>query len=210
MSYNMEEFWSKQAYEKGRNAVIGDYQFGTATMIGFLTRNFSFDNKNVLDAGTGVGRLLEAFFINNAPEKVIGCDVSPKMLEYAETVAKTKGWKEKCELVEASVTKMPFADKQFDFVNCVTVCCHMPDYDVFKKALSELQRVCKSELLIIDPTCIANKYENAEWHYCIRRRAKYIENLPEMELKYCNEYVFGRTEDADAIRTAMYFVRKES
>lgn len=92
----------------------------------------------ILDAGCGTGLLLKKL---KKFGQVYGIDISNEALKFA----KKRGIK---NLYQASVTKLPFADKKFDLVLSIDVLYHQ-NVSSDQKALRELYRVLKPEGLLI-------------------------------------------------------------
>jgi ubiquinone/menaquinone biosynthesis C-methylase UbiE len=86
--------------------------------------------KDVLECGCGTGLLLERFarFAKSAR----GIDLSPGMLERA----RARG----LDVVEGSVTRLPFDDETFDVTCSFKVLAHVPEIG---KALAEMARVTR-------------------------------------------------------------------
>lgn len=86
--------------------------------------------KDILECGCGTGLLLERFasFARSAK----GLDLSPGMLEKA----RARG----LDVVEGSVTRLPFDDESFDVTCSFKVLAHVPEIG---KALAEMARVTR-------------------------------------------------------------------
>lgn len=95
-----------------------------------LIRRFAA-GREVLDVGCGTGLTLRQ--IAPIAKRAIGVDVSESMLEHA----RARGF----DVVQASVTKLPFEDQSFDLVYSFKVLPHVRDIE---RALTELSRVTRS------------------------------------------------------------------
>ncbi|MGF1468195.1 MAG: class I SAM-dependent methyltransferase [Sandaracinaceae bacterium] len=84
----------------------------------------------VLEAGCGTGLLLHRIALT--AERAVGADLSRGMLARA----RARG----LEVVEADLTRLPFADATFDTVCSFKVLAHVPDR---RRALAELARVTR-------------------------------------------------------------------
>lgn len=87
-------------------------------------------NMDVLECGCGTGLLLERF--SRFAKSAKGIDLSPGMLEHA----RSRG----LDVVEGSITQLPFDDESFDLTCSFKVLAHVPDLG---KALSEMARVTR-------------------------------------------------------------------
>ena len=101
-------------------------------------------NKNVLEVGCGRGFLANKLADNN---EVTACDIviSPHL--------KKKNPKVKFD--EADIEKLPFKDKSFDTVITTHTLEHVRDLD---KAVTEIRRVAKKEIIIVVPRQRPYKY----------------------------------------------------
>jgi ubiquinone/menaquinone biosynthesis C-methylase UbiE len=91
----------------------------------------------VLDAGCGDGRYLAALAeAPGTPQRVVGVDISERILGAAELAAEAAGVG--AELVRANLEALPFADGEFDLVLSVQVVEHLLDPAA---GLGELARV---------------------------------------------------------------------
>jgi phosphatidylethanolamine/phosphatidyl-N-methylethanolamine N-methyltransferase len=90
----------------------------------------------VLEVGVGTGLALEAY----PPHcQVLGVDLAPDMLEYAEDRIQQNGWRHvTVEAMDAMNLKFP--DDSFDYVTAFHVVSVVPDAT---KMMREVQRVCR-------------------------------------------------------------------
>lgn len=92
----------------------------------------------VLDLACGTGaniRHLHELVGNNG--KVVGADLSPRMLKYVHHMIAKNGWKN-VEAVESDASHLPFKDNSFDRVICSYALNIIPDYI---GAIKEIRRV---------------------------------------------------------------------
>lgn len=102
--------------------------------IGLLKKH---DPKYILDVATGTADLgIAAVKLN--PQKVIGIDISEKMLEIGKKKISTLGLDHKIELILADSENLPFKDSYFD---AVMSGFGVRNFEDLKKGLSEMYRV---------------------------------------------------------------------
>lgn len=72
--------------------------------------------------------------------RVVGVDLSPRMVEWAKETAQRDGVLDQVEFKTADARQLPFEDATFDTVICESVLGFVPDKE---NALREFMRVCK-------------------------------------------------------------------
>ncbi len=117
---------------------------------------------NILEIGVGTGKNLKYY---NQNAKVVGIDLSPKMLAKAKDKLKILRNKN-IKLEEADAQKLKFKDNSFDYVVCTFVLCSVPDP---VKALKEMKRVVKKKGKIL-------MLEHTKSDYFIIKVFQYIHN----------------------------------
>lgn len=99
-------------------------------------------NQEILDIGTGTGKILKQIALKNKNGNNVGIDISPDMLKKAsKNLVKTKS---RFELKEGSAYELPFEDNRFDRVFVCFMIDLLPEKD-FEKLLGEFNRVVKSK-----------------------------------------------------------------
>ena len=93
----------------------------------------------ILDIATGTGDLAIMLADIN-PEKVVGLDISPGMLEVGKKKVKDKGLEKKVEMVLGDSEKLPFKDHSFD---AATVGFGVRNFEDLEKGLKEIYRVLR-------------------------------------------------------------------
>jgi ubiquinone/menaquinone biosynthesis C-methylase UbiE len=101
-----------------------------------ITKEINPINKSVLDVATGTGSL--AIDLSKSAEKVVGIDLSSKMLDVAEK--KRKNDNLSFLLMDASCMK--FNDEEFDLVT-ISLGLHDMPLDIRTLVLKEVKRVLK-------------------------------------------------------------------
>ena len=98
-----------------------------------------FEPQTILDVATGTAD----FAIESAslhPEKIIGIDISEKMLEVGKEKVRKKQLQEVILLQIADSENLPFPDNTFD---AITVAFGVRNFENLEKGLSEMYRVLK-------------------------------------------------------------------
>ena len=101
-----------------------------------ITKEINPINKSVLDVATGTGSL--AIDLSKSAEKVVGIDLSSKMLDVAEKKRKNNNLS--FLLMDASCMK--FNDEEFDLVT-ISLGLHDMPLDIRTLVLKEVKRVLK-------------------------------------------------------------------
>lgn len=89
----------------------------------------------VLDLACGSGLL--AVTLARQTATVVGCDITPEMVESANARLASSG-ATNLKFIEAEASELPFSDGSFDLVTCRTAFHHFPNPDT---ALAEIYRV---------------------------------------------------------------------
>lgn len=99
----------------------------------------------ILEVGVGTGKNLHYY---NKNARVIGIDVSSKMLEKAK-IKLNKLKNKNINLLQMDAQKLEFKDNSFDYAVCTFVLCSVPDPVI---ALNEMKRVVKKngKILMIE------------------------------------------------------------
>jgi SAM-dependent methyltransferase len=125
----------KTDYNKIAASYNKRYKVNYLVNIGTEIKNLIASNnyKNILEAGCGTGKWINALDNNNL--NVFGLDYSFEMLKVSKT------YKSKLNLVNADAVYIPFKDNFFDLIFCVNAIHHFPDKETFiiesKRALTK-------------------------------------------------------------------------
>ena len=103
-----------------------------------ITKEINPINKSVLDVATGTGSL--AIDLSKSAEKVIGIDLSSKMLDVAEKKRKN----DNLSFVLMDASCMKFNDEEFDLVT-ISLGLHDMPLDIRTLVLKEVKRVLKRD-----------------------------------------------------------------
>jgi SAM-dependent methyltransferase len=79
--------------------------------------------RSLLDAGCGDGRYFHVIAADPPTERLVGCDISERILATARETAARVGLSP--ELVRANIESLPFEDESFDVVLCTQVLEHL-------------------------------------------------------------------------------------
>ena len=118
---------------KGKNSTT----LSTKIVLNEFKKNCDKNNM-VLEVGSGDGRLIGPL---SSEYKCSAFDVNETLLRYIDNTFKNV----KTYWSEDGIIALPFDDNEFDIVFTYQVLQHIHPEDI-KKALNELQRVCKKEL----------------------------------------------------------------
>ncbi len=94
--------------------------------------------QHILDVGCGAGKT-SAWFAKRLGCRVVGVDLSPRMIEWAKETARRERVLDRIEFKTADAQQLPFDEATFDAVICESVLGFVPDK---ADALRELIRVC--------------------------------------------------------------------
>ncbi len=95
--------------------------------------------KKILDIATGTGDFA-IMLAKIKPEKIVGLDISPGMLEVGKKKIKEKGLGNLIEMVLGDSENLPFADNSFD---AITVGFGVRNFEDLDKGLQEINRVLR-------------------------------------------------------------------
>ena len=111
----------------------------------------------VLDVAAGTADLCIETIRQGKSQKVVGVDISEKMLEVGREKVRRKGLSDNVELLAADCAHLPFDDNTFDAVTCGYGVRNFAELD---KGLSEMHRVLKpgGQLRILEFTYPTNKF----------------------------------------------------
>jgi demethylmenaquinone methyltransferase / 2-methoxy-6-polyprenyl-1,4-benzoquinol methylase len=105
----------------------------------------SFKSPSIIDVATGTGDLaIEALRLN--PSRILGIDISGKMLEIGREKIQRKGLSEKIDLIYGDSENIPFND---DFFDVAMVAFGVRNFSDPLKGLSEMKRVVRTGGMIM-------------------------------------------------------------
>jgi SAM-dependent methyltransferase len=159
----LRSYWNKVADEiDERGGVVAgdDTPFNRYKREKFLRRflgSMPVEGVAVLEVGCGPGGNL-AELMRRQPRRLVGCDISPKMVKLAQRTG--------VEIFALDGTGLPFADREFDLVYTVTVLQHNPEID---ELIADMCRVSRQAVELIEdvglPVSGGNFFRRpAEWY----------------------------------------------
>ncbi|MEW6447566.1 MAG: class I SAM-dependent methyltransferase [Bacillota bacterium] len=123
-------------------------------------RRFCAPDDAALDAGCGICHPFK-FYLSDVCREVHACDIDPRILsaeeilkdiarDFGEEVAKRFPVKYLRQVFycRASLTALPYRDRKFDKIYCISVLEHLPPPDIFR-SLQEFKRTLKDDGLIV-------------------------------------------------------------
>jgi demethylmenaquinone methyltransferase/2-methoxy-6-polyprenyl-1,4-benzoquinol methylase len=122
--------------------------------------------QTVLDVATGTGDLALAL-VKTGADKIVGLDISPKMLEIGEKKIHSKKLSDKISMICGDSEALPFPDNSFD---AITVAFGVRNFENLEMGLSEIYRVLKDNgTLAILETSVPEK-QPYKWGYHLYSR----------------------------------------
>ena len=163
MEYHPESYWSRVAHEitKRRPSVVaGDddpfFRYKRRKFLSKFLGSLDVDNKVILEVGTGPGGNLHEIAQNHHPTKILGVDISQNMLDLASNNLKSF---QGIELHKIDGQHLPFEDRSVDLSYTVTVLQHNPDEQMLTTLVSELCRVTRDSIVLMEDIGKANRIE---------------------------------------------------
>lgn len=135
---------------------------------------------DILDVGTGTGKILKRIALKNKKGKNTGVDLSPDMLKRAEKNLQKIG--ADIELKEGSAYKLPFEKECFDRVFVCFMIDLLPESD-FEKLLLEFNRVLRNDgLLMISYMTFGRNAVTRFWDMMAKRFPKIMTDCRPIDL----------------------------
>ena len=156
------------AYEKATRMVIESYYCLVAAEI---TANLK--EGTILDLGTGPGYLPIEIAKRSPTIKVIGVDLSRKLIEMARSNASKAGLDERLTFRSGNAGKLDFTDSSFDMVISTGMLHSLKDPVA---VLQEIHRVLKAdrEAWIFDPARVASRVDREKWKASLTWRERFF------------------------------------
>ncbi|MGE5041738.1 MAG: class I SAM-dependent methyltransferase [Candidatus Levyibacteriota bacterium] len=148
--YRPERFWNKWA----KTFMDDPWQVATHKQHAWMLKIIKKEKPtSLLEVGCGFGRNLKFLHENNIASDMTGIDISGEMIRRARKYIHNR----KVHLKVGNILNIPFKDTSFDLVFTHGVLMHVPNKDV-KEALSEMKRVAKESLMMVEQNYGGNGY----------------------------------------------------
>lgn len=105
--------------------------------------------QDVLDVATGTGDVALEIYKQLKPQRIVGLDLSPGMLEVGKQKVVKKGLADTIEMVVGDSENLPFEDNTFD---AITVAFGVRNFENLNAGLAEMNRVLKpgGKLIVLE------------------------------------------------------------
>jgi len=158
-------------YEKASRMVKESYYSGVAEkIVSFLQEG------RILDLGTGPGYLPIEIARRSSSLKIVGLDLSPRLIEMARDNALRSGFSDRIQFQTGNASQLLFQDESFDMV-VSTGMLHMVKDPA--KVLKECHRLLKpgGEAWIFDPARVSSGVDKEKWLALLTFREKMAYHL---------------------------------
>ena len=156
------------------------------------------ENDIILDIGCGGGRNLERFSQEITSGKVVGIDYSEVSVEKSSKLNENAIKEGKVEVIQGSVSQMPFNDNTFDIVTGFETIYFWPD---FINDLGEVNRVLKSNGLVF--FCNEAVYREGEME-------KYEDLIELLDMKIYSEEVLRQSLEKTGFKDFKAYIDDEN
>jgi ubiquinone/menaquinone biosynthesis C-methylase UbiE len=159
------------AYEKGTRMVIDSYYSHVAEEIAA-----HLPGDAILDIGTGPGYLPIEIARRSATVRIIGIDLSRKLLDMARSNAAKAGLSDRLTFQLGDAGRIDFEDGSFDMVISTGMLHALKDP---VKVIQEMYRVLKTggEAWIFDPARVSNAVDRHKWKASLNLRERFFLKL---------------------------------
>ena len=159
------------AYEKSARRVIDSYYSHVAEEIAA-----HLPEGKILDLGTGPGYLPIGIARNSSKVRIIGIDLSRKLIEMARIRAAGEGLGDRIQFQRGNANRIAFEDSTFDMV-ISTGMLHSLKNPV--NVIQEMYRVLKAggEAWIFDPARVSTGGRHKEWKASLTFRERFFFKL---------------------------------
>ncbi len=169
--YNLSEEEFQNVYRELKSLAVDRQTDLNSKSVEYMLKNLDRSAETMLDAGCGRGYWLNKVAEKNPAFNLTGCDL------YDNVILNNANY------VKANVEELPFGDRSFDIVTCHHTIEHIRNLD---KAISELKRVAKKQLIIATP-CQRYYYYTLDLHIHFFPFKSSLENLIRMKKHSCEK-----------------------
>lgn len=156
------------------------------------------DSDRILDIGCGGGKNIERFAKQITTGKVIGLDYSEVSVEKSSKLNEKAIEEGKVEVIQGSVSQMPFEDDTFDIITGFETIYFWPD---FINDLKEVNRVLKKDGLVF--FCNEAVYREGEME-------KYEDLVELLDMKIYSEDVLKESLEKTGFKDFKAYVEEEN
>lgn len=156
------------------------------------------DNDRILDIGCGGGKNIERFAKQITTGKVIGLDYSEVSVEKSSKLNEKAIEEGKVEVIQGSVSQMPFEDDTFDIITGFETIYFWPD---FINDLKEVNRVLKKDGLVF--FCNEAVYREGEME-------KYEDLVELLDMKIYSEDVLKESLEKTGFKDFKAYIEEEN
>ena len=139
---------------------------------------------DVLDVGSGSGRWIRFFLENYRPRKLVGADYTLASVELLRKWFGTSSSQTQLDFRHADITdaNLDLAGQKFDLINIANVLFHIPEQDLFTRALSNLAKHVKADGMIVTTEYLPRTSMRTEW-MLVRDRYTFERSVQAASLK---------------------------
>jgi SAM-dependent methyltransferase len=156
------------------------------------------ENDVILDIGCGGGRNIERFAAQVSSGKVIGIDYSEVSVEKSTQLNRKAIGEGKVEVIQGSVSEMPFEDNSFDIVTGFETIYFWPD---FINDLKEVNRVLKKDGMVF--FCNEAVYREGKME-------KYEDLIELLDMKIYSEDVLKESLEKTGFKDFKAYIHEEN
>lgn len=178
--FESESYYDRVALQikrRGRNFIAGDddpyFQYKRRKFLERFLDTIDFVNRVVLEIGFGPGGNLNHLLRRGLCSRVLGVDISERMLELA--TANLGRYAGSVELYKINGEELPFGDGAVDVCFSVTVLQHNTDEQTLRRLVREMCRVTRSEIVIMEDIGESEKLTSPGSH--VGRKVEVYESL---------------------------------
>ena len=145
--------------------------------------------RRVLDVGCGLGRFTHRVLLYGPPElNVVAADLSLTMLHRTRRRLDS----ERVRYVGCDLTRLPFADEQFDCVLCAWVLEHLPEPEVGLRELARVLRPGGRLYVLVTEDTLPGRLSAWLWRCFPQNRSQFLSTCGKVGLKVTRQLWWTR------------------